>query len=36
MEFGATSGVRTHLRKSRLDAAQSVTLPSLKLGKSQN
>ena len=36
MEFGADSGVRTHFRKSRLDAAQSVTLPSLKLGKSSN
>ena len=33
MEFGQESGVRTHFRKSRLDAAQSVILPSLKLGK---
>lgn len=36
MEFGAESGVRTHFRKSRLDAAQSVTLPSLKLGAGSN
>ena len=36
MEFGAEPGVRTHFRKSRLDAAQAVSLPKLKLGKSPN
>ena len=36
MEFGAESGVRTHFRKSRLDAAQAVSLPKLKLDKSPN
>jgi len=32
MEFGATSGVRTHLRKTQLDFQQAVTLPTLALG----
>jgi para-nitrobenzyl esterase len=31
MEFGATSGVRTHFRKAQLDAEQAATLPSLEL-----
>jgi len=33
MEFGATSGVRTHFRKRQLDAQEFVTLPTLALGK---
>jgi para-nitrobenzyl esterase len=33
MEFGASSGVRTHLRKTRLDAQEAATLPTLGLGK---
>jgi para-nitrobenzyl esterase len=32
MEFGATSGVRTHFRKTQLDAEQASTLPTLQLG----
>jgi para-nitrobenzyl esterase len=32
MEFGAESGVRTHLRKAQLDAQEAVTLPTLALG----
>jgi para-nitrobenzyl esterase len=32
MEFGATSGVRTHLRKAQLDFQQAVVLPTLALG----
>ncbi len=32
MEFGAASGVRTHLRKTQLDFQQAVTLPTLALG----
>ena len=31
MEFGATSGVRTNLRKTQLDAQQASALPALKL-----
>ena len=31
MEFGARSGVRTHLRKTQLDAQQANVLPDLKL-----
>lgn len=31
MEFGATSGVRTHFRKPQLDAQQAVALPTLGL-----
>jgi len=31
MEFGAASGVRTHLRKAQLDAQEAVTLPTLAL-----
>jgi para-nitrobenzyl esterase len=33
MEFGASSGVRTHLRKAQLDAQETMTLPTLALGK---
>jgi para-nitrobenzyl esterase len=33
MEFGASSGVRTHFRKAELDAAQAAVLPTLALGK---
>ncbi|WP_165837118.1 carboxylesterase/lipase family protein [Phenylobacterium hankyongense] len=33
MEFGSPSGVRTHFRKSRLDAQQAVALPTLGLGQ---
>jgi len=33
MEFGATSGVRTHFRKAQLDFQESVVLPTLALGK---
>jgi para-nitrobenzyl esterase len=33
MEFGMSSGVRTNFRKTRLDAQQAVTLPTLALGK---
>ena len=32
MEFGASSGVRTHFRKAQLDAQQAQILPSLALG----
>ena len=32
MEFGASSGVRTHFRKAQLDAQQAQALPSLALG----
>ena len=32
MEFGATSGVRTHLRKAQLDFQEAVVLPTLALG----
>ena len=32
MEFGASSGVRTHLRKAQLDAQQAQILPTLMLG----
>ena len=32
MEFGAASGVRTHLRKTQLDAQEAVALPTLALG----
>ncbi len=32
MEFGATSGVRTHFRKAQLDAEEASTLPTLALG----
>jgi para-nitrobenzyl esterase len=32
MEFGAASGVRTHLRKAQLDAQEMVSLPTLALG----
>jgi para-nitrobenzyl esterase len=31
MEFGSPSGVRTHLRKSELDAVEGVTLPRIGL-----
>jgi para-nitrobenzyl esterase len=31
MEFGASSGVRTHFRKAQLDAQEMVSLPTLKL-----
>jgi para-nitrobenzyl esterase len=31
MEFGASSGVRTHFRKTQLDAQEMVSLPTLKL-----
>ena len=31
MEFGKESGVRTHLRKTQLDAQEAVTLPTLAL-----
>ena len=33
MEFGATSGVRTNLRKTRLDAQETMVLPTLALAK---
>jgi para-nitrobenzyl esterase len=33
MEFGAASGVRTHFRKSRLDAQEAAILPTLGLTK---
>ena len=33
MEFGAESGVRTHFRKSRLDAQEAAALPNLELSK---
>ena len=33
MEFGAQSGVRTHFRKSRLDAQEAFALPTLELSK---
>ncbi len=33
MEFGSSSGVRTHFRKPQLDAQEAVTLPTLKLLK---
>ncbi|HEV2530191.1 carboxylesterase/lipase family protein [Phenylobacterium sp.] len=33
MEFGAASGVRTHLRKAQLDAQEGAVLPTLALGK---
>jgi len=33
MEFGASSGVRTHLRKPQLDFQEAATLPSLQLEK---
>ncbi|HEX5377287.1 MAG TPA: carboxylesterase family protein [Phenylobacterium sp.] len=33
MEFGAESGVRTHFRKSRLDAQEAAVLPTLGLTK---
>jgi para-nitrobenzyl esterase len=32
MEFGTTSGVRTHLRKPQLDFQEAATLPTLALG----
>ncbi|MEO8114767.1 MAG: carboxylesterase family protein [Phenylobacterium sp.] len=32
MEFGSESGVRSNFRKTKLDAQQFVTLPTLKLG----
>jgi para-nitrobenzyl esterase len=31
MEFGASSGVRTNLRKTQLDAQEKATLPGLSL-----
>jgi para-nitrobenzyl esterase len=34
MEFGKDSGVRTHFRKTQLDAEQASTLPTLQLGGS--
>ena len=33
MEFGASSGVRTHFRKAQLDAQEIEVLPTLALGK---
>ncbi|HEY3950271.1 carboxylesterase/lipase family protein [Phenylobacterium sp.] len=33
MEFGKDSGVRTHFRKTQLDAEEASTLPALKLSK---
>jgi para-nitrobenzyl esterase len=33
MEFGASSGVRTHLRKAQLDAQEAAALPTLGLGQ---
>jgi para-nitrobenzyl esterase len=33
MEFGASSGVRTHFRKAQLDMQQMVSVPALALGK---
>lgn len=33
MEFGADTGVRTHFRKSRLDAQEAAILPTLNLAK---
>jgi hypothetical protein len=33
MEFGSSSGVRTNLRKTQLDAQEKSALPSLKLQK---
>ena len=33
MEFGASSGLRTHFRKAQLDAVQAVVLPTLALPK---
>ncbi len=33
MEFGASSGVRTHFRKAQLDAQEAEVLPTLALGK---
>ena len=32
MEFGASSGVRTHFRKAQLDLQEAVTVPTLALG----
>jgi hypothetical protein len=32
MEFGASSGVRTHFRKPQLDMQERVSLPALQLG----
>jgi hypothetical protein len=31
MEFGSPSGVRTHLRKTQLDAVEQVMLPRIGL-----
>ncbi|MDB5422595.1 MAG: carboxylesterase type [Phenylobacterium sp.] len=36
MEFGASSGVRTHFRKAQLDAQDAAALPTLGLGKAPN
>ena len=33
MEFGTTSGVRTHFRKAQLDAEEASSLPALALGR---
>jgi para-nitrobenzyl esterase len=33
MEFGASSGVRTHFRKTQLDSQEAAVLPTLALGK---
>jgi para-nitrobenzyl esterase len=33
MEFGSSSGVRTHFRKAQLDAQERTSLPTLALGK---
>jgi hypothetical protein len=33
MEFGKESGVRSHFRKTQLDAEEASTLPTLQLSK---